>query len=68
MHFKYLYESYNIKHKPTKIKNPQAMTNAPVEELISHWNVLKTGYEEVGCVAVKITKLSILCEDSICSM
>jgi hypothetical protein len=29
---------------------------------------LKKQYEEVECVAVKVTKLSILCYNSICSM
>jgi hypothetical protein len=40
--------------------------NAPVDEQIGHWNVLKKQYEEVECVIVIITKLSILCYDSIC--
>jgi hypothetical protein len=44
------------------------VTNAPVDEQIGHWNVLKKQYIEVECVAVKIMKLSILCYDSICSM
>jgi hypothetical protein len=42
--------------------------NTPVDEQISCWNVLKKQYKEVECVAVKITKLSILCYDSICLM
>jgi hypothetical protein len=41
---------------------------APVDEQISCWNVLKNQYKEVKGVAVKITKLSILCYNSICSM
>ena len=44
------------------------VTEAPVDERIGHWNVLKKQYKEVECVAMKIMKLSILCYDSICSM
>ncbi len=40
------------------------VTNAPVGEQISCWNMVKKWYEEVECVAVKISKLSILCYDS----
>jgi hypothetical protein len=44
------------------------LMNAPVDERVGCWNVLKKQYTEVECVGVKITKLSILCYDSICLM
>jgi hypothetical protein len=40
----------------------------PVDDQISHWYVLKRQYKEVEHVAVKITKLSLLCYNSICLM
>jgi hypothetical protein len=40
--------------------------DTPVDEGIGHWNMLKMQYIEVECVAVKTTKLSILCYNSIC--
>jgi hypothetical protein len=44
------------------------VTNAPVDEWIVRWNVLKKQYKYVEGVAVKIMKLSILCYNSICLM
>jgi hypothetical protein len=44
------------------------LKDAPVDERIDHWNVLKNQYKEVRCDAVKIMKLSILCYNSICLM
>jgi hypothetical protein len=44
------------------------LLDAPVDEQMGHWNVLKKQYKEVECVTVKIMKLSILCYGSICSM
>ncbi len=40
------------------------MMGAPVDEQLGRWNVSKKQYEEVECVAVKTTKLSILCNNS----
>ena len=50
--------------KPSR-KRPM---DAPVDERIELWNVLKKQYKEVESVAVKITILGILCYNSICSM
>jgi hypothetical protein len=44
------------------------VTNAPVDERIGHWNMIKTQYKEVEYVAVEITKLVSMSYDSICSM
>jgi hypothetical protein len=34
-------------------KNPLGLTNAPVDEQIGHWNMVKRQYEEIEFVAVK---------------
>jgi hypothetical protein len=44
------------------------LTNAPVDEQIGHWNMVRTQYKEVEYVAIKITKLVIMVYDSICLM
>jgi hypothetical protein len=44
------------------------VTDAPVDEHIIHWNMVKKQYEEVKHLAVKKTKLSFISYDSICLM
>ncbi len=67
-------DSANMANKANKAKADEAdeaivaVRNAPVDERICCWNVLKKWYKEVECVAIKMTKLSILCYNSICSM
>jgi hypothetical protein len=44
------------------------VTDAPVDEWVGHWNTAKKQYEVVEYVAVKIAKLLIMSDNSICLM